>query len=179
MYLGLADAIMADVERGALKPGDRLPTHRDLADTLGVTVGTVTRGYAEAARRGLVRGEVGRGTVVALGQDAAAPWWGGDASQPEHIDLGLVTGMYGLDPDLAAGLRELAGRGDVQELLRYQPSRGMARHREIGAAWLARFGLSAGPLPAWRAHCRGRVELSRPHDRGRPGRNQARAPGLR
>ena len=145
MYLGLADAIMADVERGALKPGDRLPTHRDLADTLGVTVGTVTRGYAEAARRGLVRGEVGRGTVVALGQDAAAPWWGGDASQPEHIDLGLVTGMYGLDPDLAAGLRELAGRGDVQELLRYQPSRGMARHREIGSAWLARFGLSAGP----------------------------------
>jgi len=145
MYLGLADAIMADVERGALKPGDRLPTHRDLADALGVTVGTVTRGYAEAARRGLVRGEVGRGTVVALGQDTAAPWWGGDATQPERIDLGLVTGMYGLDPNLAAGLRELAGRGDVQELLRYQPSRGMARHREIGAAWLTRFGLSVGP----------------------------------
>ena len=46
MYLGLADAIMADVERGALKSGDRLPTHRDLAEALGVTVGTVTRGYA-------------------------------------------------------------------------------------------------------------------------------------
>ncbi len=145
MYLGLADAIMADVERGALKPGDRLPTHRDLADALGVTVGTVTRGYAEAARRGLVRGEVGRGTVVSLGRDEATPWWGGDVPQPERIDLGLVMGMYGLDPDLGAGLRELAGRGDVQELLRYQPSRGMARHREVGAAWLSRFGLAVDP----------------------------------
>ncbi len=145
MYLGLADAIMADVERGALKSGDRLPTHRDLAEALGVTVGTVTRGYAEAARRGLVRGEVGRGTVVALGQDGAAPWWGRDDADPERIDLGLVTGMYGLDPDLAAGLRELAGRGDVQELLRYQPSRGMARHREAGAEWLKHYGLSVDP----------------------------------
>jgi len=145
MYLGLADAIMADVERGALKPGDRMPTHRDLADALGVTVGTVTRGYAEAARRGLVRGEVGRGTVVARGQDDATPWWGKDAEEPGRIDLGLVTGMYGLDPDLGAGLRELAGCADVQELLRYQPSRGMTRHREAGAEWLKRYGLSVGP----------------------------------
>ncbi|MBU1039858.1 MAG: PLP-dependent aminotransferase family protein [Proteobacteria bacterium] len=144
-YLGLADAILSDVERGALKQGDRLPTHRDLADALGVTVGTVTRGYAEAARRGLVRGEVGRGTVVSLGRDDATPWWGNDVSLPERIDLGLVTGMYGLDPDLSAGLRELAARGDVQELLCYQPSRGMARHREVGAAWLSRYGLSVIP----------------------------------
>lgn len=144
-YLGLADAILADVERGALKQGDRLPTHRDLADALGVTVGTVTRGYAEASRRGLVRGEVGRGTVVSLGKDDAMPWWGGDTAQPERVDLGLVTGMYGLDPDLGAGLREIARRGDAQELLRYQPSRGMLRHREMGSAWLSRYGLDAGP----------------------------------
>ncbi len=199
MYLGLADAIMADVERGALKSGDRLPTHRDLAEALGVTVGTVTRGYAEAARRGLVRGEVGRGTVVALGQDGAAPWWGRDDADPERIDLGLVTGMYGLDPDLAAGLRELAGRGDVQELLRYQPSRGMARHREAGAEWLKHYGLSVDPervlvtsggqhalvvlfsvlFRPRRPRGRGQPELSRPDDRRVPGGPQAGAPGLR
>ena len=47
-----------------LRAGARLPTHRELADRLGVTVGTITRGYAEAARRGLVSGEVGRGSFV-------------------------------------------------------------------------------------------------------------------
>lgn len=144
-YLGLADAIDADLSSGILAPGQRLPTHRELADALGVTVGTVTRGYAEAARRGSVRGEVGRGTIVTPAQEGASPWWrGGPDAQPK-IDLGLVTGMYGLDPDLGAALRELAGRPDAQEYLRYQPSRGMARHREAGALWCSRFGVEAGP----------------------------------
>ena len=49
-------AIDRDVRSGQLPVGTRLPTHRDLADELGVAVGTVTRAYAEAERRGLVRG---------------------------------------------------------------------------------------------------------------------------
>jgi DNA-binding transcriptional MocR family regulator len=144
IYLGLADAIEADVASGALKPGDRLPTHRDLADRLGVTVGTVTRGYAEAARRGMVRGEVGRGTVVAP-RDAGGPWWSGGPEARADIDLGLVTDLSGLDPDLGAALRDIAARPDAQELLRYQPSRGMARHREAGCRWCALYGLDVAP----------------------------------
>ena len=63
-YLAIVETLARDVDSGALAPGSRLPTHRDLADRLGVTVGTVSRAYAEAARRGLVSGEVGRGTFV-------------------------------------------------------------------------------------------------------------------
>src|ERR1700742_1886509 len=63
-YLAIAEALSVDVRNGALNPGDRLPTHRDLAYRLGVTVGTVSRAYAEAERRGLIGGEVGRGTFV-------------------------------------------------------------------------------------------------------------------
>src|SRR5215831_18889632 len=63
-YAAIAEALAADAGEGRLRPGARLPTHRELADRLGVTVGTVTRAYAEAARRGLVSGEVGRGTFV-------------------------------------------------------------------------------------------------------------------
>jgi DNA-binding transcriptional MocR family regulator len=61
-YLRIADSLASAVTNGNLKPGDRLPTHRDLAWKLGVTVGTITRAYAEAERRGLISGEVGRGT---------------------------------------------------------------------------------------------------------------------
>jgi DNA-binding GntR family transcriptional regulator len=63
-YLAIADALAIDIRSSRLSPGDRLPTHRELAYQLGVTVGTVTRAYGEAERRGLIGGEVGRGTFV-------------------------------------------------------------------------------------------------------------------
>jgi DNA-binding GntR family transcriptional regulator len=44
-YLAIAQAIAADLESGRLSPGDKLPTHRELAWQLGLTVGTVTRAY--------------------------------------------------------------------------------------------------------------------------------------
>ena len=148
-YLALADALETDIASGELAPGQRLPTHRDLADALGVTVGTITRGYAEAARRGLVRGEVGRGTVVASDMEGSTLWWGLDtghgAELKSLVDMGLVSGLSGQDPDLATALAELATRGGVQELLRYQPARGLLRHREAGCLWLAQHGVAVGP----------------------------------
>ena len=63
-YLAIAELLGEDIGEGRLAAGQRLPTHRDLAWRLGVTVGTVTRAYAEAGRRGLIAGEVGRGTSV-------------------------------------------------------------------------------------------------------------------
>ena len=75
-YLAIADCLADDIRLGRLAEGERLPTHRDLADSLGLTVGTVSRAYAEAERRGLLHGEVGRGTFVggvAGGWDLPAP----------------------------------------------------------------------------------------------------------
>src|SRR3954468_7731395 len=63
-YRAIADALAADISNGRLPTGVRLPTHRDLAYQLRVTVGTVSRAYAEAERRGLIGGEIGRGTFV-------------------------------------------------------------------------------------------------------------------
>src|SRR6478672_13699280 len=63
-YIAIADAIAADLAAGRLKSGERLPPQRDLAWKLGVTVGTVTRAYQEASKRGLLSGEVGRGSYL-------------------------------------------------------------------------------------------------------------------
>ncbi|HNB90885.1 MAG TPA: GntR family transcriptional regulator, partial [Plasticicumulans sp.] len=40
-YRAIADALEADLREGRLAPGARLPTHRELAERLGVTVGTI------------------------------------------------------------------------------------------------------------------------------------------
>ena len=60
VYLSIADALARDIASGLLKPGERLPTLRELAQALQVTPGTVSRAYSEAQRRGLLQGEVGR-----------------------------------------------------------------------------------------------------------------------
>src|SRR5690606_25594083 len=65
MWRRLVDALAADIECDAVKPGARLPPQRTLAFRLGVSVGTVTRAYEEAERSGLVVSHVGRGTFVA------------------------------------------------------------------------------------------------------------------
>ena len=90
VYLAIAEAIAADTASGRLRAGTRLPTHRDLADRLRVTVGTITRGYAEAARRGLISGEVGRGTFArGAAPDATAS--GPATARAALIDLSSTT----------------------------------------------------------------------------------------
>ena len=64
VYLAITRALESDIAGGLIGAGERLPTHRDLASSLGVNVGTVSRAYAEARRRGLIEGAVGRGTFV-------------------------------------------------------------------------------------------------------------------
>ncbi len=63
-YKQLVDRIAADIREGRLRPGTRLPTHRDLAAREGLALVTATRVYAELHAMGLVSGETGRGTFV-------------------------------------------------------------------------------------------------------------------
>ncbi|WP_289035849.1 PLP-dependent aminotransferase family protein [uncultured Roseibium sp.] len=72
MYLRLANQIAEDIVAGTLPAGAKLPPQRDLAYDLGITVGTVGRAYALVREKGLVSGEVGRGTYV-LGTIAPVP----------------------------------------------------------------------------------------------------------
>ena len=147
-YVALADAIAKDIADGALAEGVRLPPQRDLAYRLGVTVGTVSRGYAVAAQRGLVTGEVGRGTYVRAARSVAP-------GRPDLIGDGgseLIKLTVNAPPDpsyqtlLAQGLGEIAAdAGGHAELLSYTPKRGFADHRAAAAAWLGRVGLAVSP----------------------------------
>lgn len=132
LYVALAAAIAQDVQAGKLKSGDRLPPHRELADQLGVTVTTVTRGYSEAERRGLVRGEVGRGTYVSPPAFAnVAPVTSG---QIDFATNALLPHQHARE--LTEKLALLVSRSTPENLFSYQPHGGRADHREIAANWL-------------------------------------------
>lgn len=142
-YLAIVEALEADISAGRLALGDRLPTHRELAAKLGLSVGTVTRAYADAASRGLILGHTGRGTFVG-GTTARKPSLQADESS-QHIDLGPTWPLYAHDPDLGATLRVLMRRKDVQSLLRYSPHAGAMRHRLAGAMWARRYCVETKP----------------------------------
>ena len=140
-YRAIAEALAEDVRSGALPAGARLPTHRDLAWRLHVTVGTVSRAYAAAERRGLIAGEVGRGTYVRPLAGAAPPR---EAGAADVIDLSVNRPRTPSEaPELAAALERLAAAPELPGLLEYQPHAGRLRDRAAGARWLARSGLSA------------------------------------
>jgi DNA-binding transcriptional MocR family regulator len=142
IYLALADAIAADVQSGKLRAGDRLPPQRELADALGVTVTTVTRGYAEAERLGLVSGEVGRGTYVR--PPAFAPL---SAAPDGLVDLGTNALLpQAHSGELSKAMAALVARTDPQRLFNYQPHAGLPEHRAAAAAFLQTIGVpAAGP----------------------------------
>jgi DNA-binding transcriptional MocR family regulator len=142
-YLAIAQALQEDIEQGRLGGGSRLPTHRELAYRLGVTVGTVSRAYLEAERRGLIEGQVGRGTFVR--QPAATPAF---AIRREGgiVDLSLnLAPVAGMASVLAPALTHLARHRDLASLLAYQHELGLPAHRAAGAAWLARTGVATAP----------------------------------
>ncbi len=141
LYKQLADAIEHDIFSGRLHAGEKLPTHRDLADILTMNVTTVTRGYKEAERRGLIAGTVGRGTYVTSDAGTDTPMVSHEPHAPGMIEMGLVNPLYHLDPDLATGLKKLCRRKDISSLMHYSDPGGLPEHKAVGAEWANRYGL--------------------------------------
>ena len=143
VYLSIADALARDIASGLLSPGERLPTLRELAQALQVTPGTINRAYAEAQRRGLLQGEVGRGTYVRSTPAAPVPTpMAAPAAAPTQT-AGQVLDLSIIKPSgdtaatwLRGALVELANGTDFAQALDYAPDGGHPQHREAGAQWL-------------------------------------------
>lgn len=108
IYRQIVEQVKAALAAGALRPGDRLPSHRDLAKELVVAPLTISRAYEMLEREGLLATERGRGTFVATGAGGAA----------------------------AAAEEELSDRADA--LVRQARALGLSRRdalRALGKAW--------------------------------------------
>jgi len=140
-YLKLADVIAAEIASGSLKAGDRLPPQRNFAYERNIAVSTASRVYSELLRRGLVVGEVGRGTFVS-----------GDArrgvtvpAEPHgaRIDLEFNYPLLPAQPAMIAkSLQGLLLPDALEAALRPAASIGTASARATSAAYLARKGWS-------------------------------------
>ncbi|GAA1768629.1 GntR family transcriptional regulator [Agromyces humatus] len=98
IFAQVAASVRADAAAGRLRPGDRLPSAREVAGSLEVNLHTVLRAYQELRDEGLVDMRRGRGAVVT---DAVAPL------AQLHDDVVALTERaraLGLSPDTLASL---------------------------------------------------------------------------
>jgi GntR family transcriptional regulator len=63
-YRQIIDQVKSAIATGAVEPGDRLPTVRQLAVDLSINPNTVSRAYTELELTGLVETQMGSGTFV-------------------------------------------------------------------------------------------------------------------
>lgn len=142
-YRDVADAVEGDIAAGRLRPGDRLPPQRDFARTLGIANSTATRVYAELTRRGLVLGEVGRGTFVRAAQDRAFAL-AEPTTAPVDLELS-VPSVPAQFPALADGLARMLRPDVLADALRPLGATGTPDARAASAAVLTRPGWTPDP----------------------------------
>ncbi|PZM14824.1 PLP-dependent aminotransferase family protein [Rhizobium tubonense] len=132
----MADTIAAEIANGTLKPGDRLPPQRSFAYERKIAVSTASRVYTELLHRGLVVGEVGRGTFVSgdARRGAAAP------GEPRGIRVDLEFN-YPLLPNqtalIAKSLEGLEKPLALDAALKQGTSFGTPAMRSLGASYLS------------------------------------------
>ncbi|MZR32193.1 aminotransferase class I/II-fold pyridoxal phosphate-dependent enzyme [Sneathiella litorea] len=142
----IAALIVRKIEDGEYQPGDRLPTHRDLAYEYGCSVGTASRAYAELERRGACYGRIGQGTFVygtlkdeaAIGKGAIFPKESWNEGAYGLTDLSKNS-YFHVDTEsrLRDAAQRLLRRNEPGAYFSYHDSRGRPRDREVAERWLS------------------------------------------
>lgn len=70
-YLQLVQQVKHAVRYGMLRPGDRIPTAREVVEQLAINPNTVLKAYRELEHEGFVTSRPGAGTFVAADAPAA------------------------------------------------------------------------------------------------------------
>jgi DNA-binding transcriptional MocR family regulator len=136
-YLGIVEALEADIRSGRVARGERLPPQRAIAQALDVDLTTMTRAFNEARRRGLVEAQAGRGTFISEKLDR------NELTEPAHplIDLSMNIPPQPADVNFRKifpqGIAEILGNTRGLLNLHYQESTGAEPDRYAAASWLA------------------------------------------
>lgn len=83
LYRQISSAFRRQIAEGVMRPGEQLPTVRDLGQSLGLNFNTVARAYRLLEAEGLVTSRQGQGSFVA------------EEGEAEEIDDRVLEAMIG------------------------------------------------------------------------------------
>jgi GntR family transcriptional regulator len=117
-YLQVVQQVEQALRLGHLRPGDQLPTVKEIVQRLAINQNTVLKAYRELEHRGLVEAQPGQGTFV---REALPGPSGPSGREQAALRTGLTRWLHrafeaGLDADtvlalVAAALREMVTDG--------------------------------------------------------------------
>lgn len=143
LHIEIAEKLEHDIRGGIIRPSTKLPPQRELADYLDVNLSTITKAFKLCAAKGLISGEVGRGTYVSADVLSNLPLL--DETGLEHcINLGASHPIYSQNHYVGDTLRQLLKRtNSIDNIFEYSGIADRKTHRHAGAVWLQKFGVQA------------------------------------
>ncbi len=130
LYLRIVNTLERSINRGALAPGQRLPSQRALAQQLRVDLTTVTRAFDEARKRGLIEPRGPHGSFIAPPQ----------AGFEQAVDLSMnvppVVDADALAETLRRGAAAVLARSNAPNLMTYHLGGGNPTDRHAASRWL-------------------------------------------
>ena len=110
IYMQIRNQIVLGIAQGQLRPGERLPTIRALAEECGINMMTVSKAYQLLRQEGYIATDRRMGAVVAEREEPAGP--SRETVEGLRLRLGELR-LAGLDVDEALRLcRELYEEGE-------------------------------------------------------------------
>lgn len=144
IYTQLAEQLAGDIRNGLLKPGDKLPPQRELADYLDVHLSTVTRAYKLCEEQGLICAKVGQGTFISSDVNTSDTLLYSN-EEVNVIQLGTVLPPYNGNVKVIEFIKELLSQPDIQHFLEYRSPTGTYVQRKNFSTWAHTVNISAAP----------------------------------
>lgn len=142
-YKTLVQTIIREIENGRFANNQRLPSQRQVANVLGISVQTVNNAYEVLERQGLVRCEVGRGSFVMRNTVQQITDEILEAAERSVVDLSIARIMQTqvhdrIWQDTCAELSTEDQQPWMSSLL---PRAGLEAHREAAMEWVNGLGM--------------------------------------
>jgi DNA-binding transcriptional MocR family regulator len=144
IYKRVADHISQEILSGNICKGQKLPTHRQLANHLNLNITTITRSMGVLLDDKLIETSAGRGTRVALHHQGETQFQSSPSNDPSIIDLTVNRpSTDSFDYLLAEVLSDISSDVRFSSIKDYQPSQGPVWARKAMTWWARSLGVNA------------------------------------
>ncbi len=144
LYKSLASSLEEDILNGLLKPGDKLPPQRELADFLDINLSTITRAFKICELKGLISGHTGRGTYISSDAHISSKLLCSEFNS-SCIDMGAAYPIYNQNKYVVDFMKKLLKKTSADTILKYTEPCGMLSHRITAQKYLKNFNIDASP----------------------------------